>query len=77
MTYNKAINGPDGKRWKAEVENEYQQMVKSKVFETILKSDLPPGTLIIDSVWVMKKKSNCTLHGRINVRGFKQVEGQH
>ena len=25
----------------------------------------------------MKKKSNGTLHGRINVRGFKQVEGQH
>jgi hypothetical protein len=25
----------------------------------------------------MKKMSNGTLHGRINVRGFKQVEGQH
>jgi hypothetical protein len=25
----------------------------------------------------MKKKSNGTLPGRINVRGFKQVEGQH
>ncbi len=25
----------------------------------------------------MKKKSNGTLHGRINVRGFTQVEGQH
>ncbi len=77
MTYNKAINGPDGKRWKAEVENEYLQMVKSKVFKTVLKSDLPPGTKIIDSVWVMKKKSNGTLRGRINSRGFKQVQGQH
>ncbi len=25
----------------------------------------------------MKKKSNGTLPGRINMRGFKQVEGQH
>ena len=25
----------------------------------------------------MKQKSNGTLCGRINVRGFKQVEGQH
>jgi hypothetical protein len=25
----------------------------------------------------MKKKSNGTLCGRINVRGFKQVDGQH
>jgi hypothetical protein len=77
MTYNQATDGPDGKHWKTEVENQYQQMVKSKVFKTVLKSDLPPGTKIIDSVWAMKKKSNGTLHGRINLRGFKQVEGQY
>jgi hypothetical protein len=77
MTYNKAINGPDGECWKAEVDNEYQQMVNCKVFKPVLKTDLPPGTKIIDSVWAMKKKSNGTLHGGINVRGFKQVEGQH
>jgi hypothetical protein len=45
MTYNKAINGPGGE----------QRMVKSKVFKIVLKSDLPPETKIIDSVWVMKK----------------------
>jgi hypothetical protein len=77
MTYNKAINGSDGERWKAEVENEYQQMVNCKVFKPAPKSDLPPRTKIIDSVWVMKKKSNGTLRGRINGRGFKQVKGQH
>ncbi len=63
--------------WKAEVENEYQQMGNCKVFKPVLKSDLPPETKIIDSVWGMKKKSNGTLHGRINARRFKQVEGQH
>jgi hypothetical protein len=52
-------------------------MVKSKVFKTVLKSDLPAGTKIIDSVWEMTKKSNETLHSRINTRGFKQNEGQH
>ncbi len=77
MTYNTAGNGPEGKRWKAEVENEYQPIVKSKVLETVLKYDLPPGTKIIDSVWAMKKESNGTLRGRINARGFKQVDGQH
>jgi hypothetical protein len=71
MTYNKAINGPDGEHWKAEVENEYQQMVKSKVFETVLKSDLPPGTKIIDIVWTMRKNSNGALCSRINARGLK------
>jgi hypothetical protein len=52
-------------------------MVNCKVFKPVLKSGLPPGTKIIDSVWAMKKKSNGTLRGRINARGFKQVEGQH
>jgi hypothetical protein len=77
MMYNKAINGPDRERWKADVENKYQQMVNCKVFKPVLKSDLPPGTKIIDSVWAMKKKSNGTLHGRINARGFNQVKEQH
>ncbi len=57
ITDNKASDGPNGERWKAEVENKYQQKVKSKVFETVLKSYLPPVTKIIDSVWAMKKKA--------------------
>jgi hypothetical protein len=77
MTYNEAINGLDKERWKAEVKNEYQRMVNCKVFEPVLKSDLPPGTKIIDSVWALKKKSNGTLRGRISAREFKQVKGQN
>ncbi len=77
MNYKEAISGPDGKRWKPEVENEYQRMLANKVFKVLLQKDLPPGTKLIDSVWAMKKKSNGTLHGRMNARGFKQVEGQH
>ncbi len=47
------------------------------MFEVVLRNDLQASTKIIDSVWAMKKKSNGTLHGRMNARGFKQVEGQH
>jgi hypothetical protein len=32
---------------------------------------------MIDSVWAMKKKSSGTLCSRLNVRGFKQIKGQH
>jgi hypothetical protein len=77
INYNKAVNGPDGVHWQAEVENEYQQMVTNKVFKVVLRNDLQAGTKIINSVWAMKKKSNGTLRGRMNARGFKQVEGQH
>jgi hypothetical protein len=63
MNYKEAVNGPDGKRWKPEVKNKYQQMLANKVFEVVLQKDLPLGTKLIDSVWAMKKKSNGTLHG--------------
>ncbi len=77
MTFNEAIEGPDGDCWKEEVENNFFQMIKNKVFKAVLKKDLLPGTKIINSVWAMKKKSSSTLRGRLNVRGFKQIEGQH
>jgi hypothetical protein len=51
--------------------------VKSGVFEKVKFSEFPSEVKIIDTTWAMKKKSNGTLPGRINVRGFKQVEGQH
>jgi hypothetical protein len=52
-------------------------MVKSGVFEKVKHSELPSDVKIINTTWAMKKKSNRTLCARINVRGFKQVEGQH
>jgi hypothetical protein len=57
MTYNEAINGPDGNHWKEEFDSKFNQMVKNKVFETVHKKDLPPGTKIIDSIWAMKKRA--------------------
>jgi hypothetical protein len=77
MNFKEAVNGPDGKHWKAEVETEYQGMLTNKVLKVVLQKDLPSGTKLINSIWVMKKKSNSMLHGQMNAIGFKQVEGQH
>ena len=77
MNYKEAVNRPDGVCWRAEVENEYQQMLTNKVLKAVLQKDLPSRTKLIDGVWVMKKMRNSTLHGQMNARGFKQVEGQH
>jgi hypothetical protein len=52
-------------------------MVKSGVFEKVKLSELHSDVKVIDTTWAMKKKSNRTLRGRINVCGFQQVEGQH
>jgi hypothetical protein len=32
---------------------------------------------VIDPTWAMNKKSNGTLRGRVNVQGFKQIDGQN
>jgi hypothetical protein len=74
MKYKEAINGPDGKAWKKEIENEDDRMVKNDTWEPVKKSPLPKGTKVIDSTWACKKKSTRKLHGRLNARGFKQVE---
>jgi hypothetical protein len=77
MKYHEAINGPDGKKWKAEFKTEHGRVVKSGVIEKVKLSKPPSDAKIIDTTWAMKKKSNRTLCGRINVWGFIQVEGQH
>lgn len=77
MKYEEAITGPDSDKWATEVDKEHDRMVKNKTWEAVKRSDLPPGTIPIDSTWAMKKKSNGTLRGRLNARGFKQIEGVH
>jgi hypothetical protein len=52
-------------------------MVANKVFEVVLRKYFPAGMKTIDSIWATKKKSNGTLCGQMNARGFKQVKGQH
>jgi hypothetical protein len=50
-------------------------MVKNDAWEPVKKSSLPKGTKVIDSTWACTKKSTRKLHGHLNARGFKQVEG--
>jgi hypothetical protein len=76
MKYREAVNGPDGDSWKEEIINEHNRMLKNEVFEAVDKESLPPGTKPIDSTWACKLKSNGTKRGRLNARGFKQVDGQ-
>jgi hypothetical protein len=58
MGYHEAIDGPDGKKWKEEVRTEHGRMVQSGVFERVKRSKFPSDVKVIDTVWVMKKKSS-------------------
>ena len=77
MNYKEAMDGPEAEEWKAEVENEHNRMVKYQVWEAVPKSEVPKEAKKIDTAWAMKKKSNGTKRGRVNARGFKQVDGEH
>jgi hypothetical protein len=77
MKYHEAINGSDGKLWKAEVTKEHQRTIDSGVFEPMKLSKVLKGVKLINTTWAMKKKSSGTLRRRVNVRGFKQIDGQH
>jgi hypothetical protein len=77
MKYHEAINGPDSDAWKVEVKKEHGRVVHNKVFDPVSLSDLSKNEKVIDTTWAMKKKSSGTLRGRVNVRGFKQIDGQH
>jgi hypothetical protein len=77
MKYHEAINGPDGRLWKEEVAKEHKRMANSRVFKLLKISKVPNGVKLIDTTWATKKKSSGTHRQRVNVRGFKQNDGQH
>ena len=77
MKLEEAMSGPDADAWAKEIEKEHSRMVENKVWEVVPRSEVPKGTRAIDSTWACKKKSNGMLRGRLNTRGFKQVEGVH
>ena len=51
-------------------------MLKNNVFEAVDKDSIPSGIKVVDSTWACKLKSSGTKRGRLNARGFKQVDGQ-
>jgi hypothetical protein len=57
MKYHEAINGPDGKKWKAEVKTEHGRMVESGVFEKVKLSKLRSDVKVIDTTWAMKRRA--------------------
>ena len=51
-------------------------MLKNNVFEAVDRASIPRGTKVIDSMWACKLKSNGRKRGRLNARGFKQIDGE-
>jgi hypothetical protein len=56
---------------------EYNKMKKFQVFEPVLKTDIPVGSKILSSTWVIKQKASGDVRGRLVARGYEQIDGVH
>lgn len=69
--YNEAMSGDNLKEWQKAVDEEHKKMVDFKVFQKVLKKDLPHRAKI------MLRKANGTKQAQINAQGYEQVNGIH
>ena len=60
-----------------EIENEKKRFDKYNALSPVLHSLVPKDVKIMTTTWAMKKKASGTYQGRLNVRGYKQVDGMH
>ena len=60
MKYKEAMATKDKVQWQKAVDEEHKRMVKHKVWEAVLRKDLPQAEKIISTTWAMKKKSSGT-----------------
>ena len=72
-TYQKAMSGPDFKKWMDAMKSEMQSMYDNQVWTLI---DPPEGTKTIECKWVFKKKTNMdgnvhTYKAQLVAKGFK------
>ena len=77
LNYRKAMQSPDADEWRKEIQNEKARFDKYNALTAIPRDLLPKGAKVLTTTWAMKQKSNGTRRGRLNARGYKQVDGSH
>ena len=75
MNYQEAMQSPSAADWKVEVKKEKERFDKFNVVTVIPLSQVPKGHKIMTTTWAMKKKPSGKLRGRLNARGYEQIEG--
>jgi hypothetical protein len=75
--FKETMAGLERNEWFKAVEEEYQHMVKYKVFKEVEKSYVPKDTNILSSTWAMKEKAIRVRQARINASGYEQIDGEH
>ena len=77
MNFKEAMKGKNKNDWIKEVGNEKDRFDRFNALPAVKRRDLPKGAKIMTSTWAMKQKANGKLRGRMNARGYEQIEGKH
>ena len=77
MNYKQAMKSPDAEKWVEEVANEKARFDKYRVLTPVPRDKLKVGAEVLTTTWAMKKKTNGKFCGRLNARGYEQVDGDH
>ena len=65
----------DKENWEISVEEEYNKINKSNVWNPIKLKDVPSEANILTSTCAMKKKASGVQRGRLNACGCEQDDG--
>ena len=76
MNYCEAMQSSDAEEWKAKVKNEKERFDKFNVITVVPRNEMQKGIKAMTTTWAMKKKPSGKLRGRLNARGYEQVEGK-
>jgi hypothetical protein len=77
LNYKKAMQSPDADEWRKEIQNEKARFDKYNALTAVPRDSLPKSAKVLTTTWAMKQKSNGTQRGRLNARGYEQVDGSH
>jgi hypothetical protein len=77
LNYKQAMKSEDVSEWKKEIEAEFEPFKKYNVFKPVPRSNLPDGEKVLTTTWAFKHKANGSRRGRLNARGYEQLEGEH
>ena len=77
MNYKDAMNSEDAEAWKSEIKCEKDRFDKFGALTPVKMNEVPKGSKIMTTTWTMKKKASGKLRGRLNARGYKQIDGMH
>ena len=77
LNFHQAMKGKDAEEWLKEVEDEKNRFDKYNALTPVPCSSVPKDMKIMTMTWAMKKKTNGTYCGHLNVHGYEQVDSMH